>query len=90
MEPGRFQFAIRMFEGEMEVATSAAGYVSEPGMHPPGCLAGGAPARVRRMACGPCLGLSTGNGSGGGVLKHESSNCPSVSLCWKKKKSTQS
>lgn len=34
MEPGRFQFAIRMLEGEMEVATSAAGYISEPGDAP--------------------------------------------------------
>lgn len=77
MEPGSFQFAISMFEGEMEVVTSAACYVSEPCDAP--SWAGGSLPWMRRMAY---RRVSSGSEHWPCVRWRifESSNCPSVSL----------
>lgn len=86
MEPGRFQFAVTMFEGEMEVET-----FWSPVMHPPDGLAGGALTDEED-------GISQA-WSGGEPWKPvswrsfevrvESSGCASVIFCFIKK-STQS
>lgn len=64
-EPGKFQFAIRVFEGEMEVET-----FRSPAMHPPDCLAGGALTDEEDGVSQAWSEGRPGNLSGGGVLKY--------------------